>query len=244
MSQKEWFSTWFDTEYYHTLYKHRNDEEAELFISNLLEHLALPKDSKLLDLACGKGRHSITMNKLGYNVLGVDLSDNSISFAKQFENESLKFAVQDMREIIPNVQFDGIFNLFTSFGYFDAIEDNVKVLKAVHHMLKHRGLLVIDFMNATKVIRHLVKEEEKTIDGIEFSIRREVNENHIFKHISINDNGSSSHYSERVQAISLTDFDELLSLTGFDLISTFGDFNLNPFNEGNSDRLIIVAQKK
>lgn len=244
MSKKEWFSTWFDTEYYHTLYKDRNDEEAELFISNLLEHLGLPKHSKLLDLACGKGRHSITMNKLGYNVIGADLSANSIEFAKQFENDQLKFIVHDMREVLPNTHFDGIFNLFTSFGYFDNLEDNVKVLNAIHHMLQHRGILVIDFMNASKVIRHLVHEEEKVIDGLQFSIRREADENHIFKHIAVYDNSTQSNYSERVQAIMLTDFEELLTLTGFELISTFGDFNLNPFNEENSDRLIIVAQKK
>ncbi|MFN5878833.1 MAG: SAM-dependent methyltransferase, partial [Flavobacteriales bacterium] len=71
MSSKEWFADWFDTPYYHILYKNRNDEEAAHFIENLIEFIQLDLGSRVLDLACGKGRHSVTLNKLGYNVLGV-----------------------------------------------------------------------------------------------------------------------------------------------------------------------------
>jgi len=76
--QKEWFEDWFDTNYYHVLYQNRNEEEARRFIHNLIDHLGIPKGVKVLDLACGKGRHSITLNDLGYDVLGEDLSPNSI----------------------------------------------------------------------------------------------------------------------------------------------------------------------
>ena len=86
MNQKEWFAEWFDTSYYHQLYQNRNEEEAALFISNLLQFLNLPKSSKLLDLACGKGRHSVTLNSFGYEVLGVDLAANSIQEASKFQN--------------------------------------------------------------------------------------------------------------------------------------------------------------
>jgi cyclopropane fatty-acyl-phospholipid synthase-like methyltransferase len=65
MNSKEWFADWFDTSYYHTLYKSRNDDEAAKFISNLLTFLELEKDSKVLDLACGKGLQSVTLNQYG-----------------------------------------------------------------------------------------------------------------------------------------------------------------------------------
>src|SRR5690554_744393 len=83
-----WFETWFDTSYYHILYQNRDFVEAERFITNLLAFLKLPAGSNCLDLACGKGRHSVFLNKHGLKVTGVDLSENSINEAKTFENET------------------------------------------------------------------------------------------------------------------------------------------------------------
>ena len=94
-----WFANWFNSPYYHILYKNRDEKEAELFIDNLLHKLRLKKGSKLIDIACGKGRHATYFNKKGMDVVGIDLSKNSISIAKQFENPSLIFNVHDMRKV-------------------------------------------------------------------------------------------------------------------------------------------------
>lgn len=243
MEKKPWFSEWFDTEYYHTLYKSRSEEEATQFISNLKEYLALPEGSHVLDLACGKGRHSKTLNQLGYDVVGADLSPNSIQKASMMTNETLSFIVHDMREVIPNKQFTAVFNLFTSFGYFDSTSDNEKVLESVNKMLKQEGLLVVDFMNATKVISNLVLTENKTIDGIEFNISRNYDGVHIFKNIDFEANGKRHSYMERVQALTLYDFQQLFNTTGFELICTFGDFDLSDFEENTSNRLIMIVKK-
>ena len=117
MKTKDWFTDWFNTPYYHILYKDRNDNEAQQFIKKITEFLSLPKNATLLDLPCGKGRHSVFLNSLGFKVIGADLSENSIQHAKNFENENLKFIVQDMREPL-HKKYDAVFNLFTSFGYF------------------------------------------------------------------------------------------------------------------------------
>ena len=74
-----WFVNWFDSPYYHLLYKNRDEKEAQVFIDNLIEKLQLKKGSKLIDIACGKGRHATYFNKKGMNVVGVDLSKNSIA---------------------------------------------------------------------------------------------------------------------------------------------------------------------
>ncbi|MFI0492366.1 SAM-dependent methyltransferase, partial [Flavobacterium sp.] len=115
---QNWFASWFDTPYYHILYKERNDHEAQIFMDNITHYLNLPENAKVLDLACGKGRHSIYLNQLGYEVVGADLSENSIAEANKSQNETLKFQVHDMRETFDD-KFDAIFNLFTSFGYFE-----------------------------------------------------------------------------------------------------------------------------
>ena len=243
MEKKEWFASWFDTSYYHTLYKKRDDDEAQLFITNLVQKLKLEEGCKVLDLACGLGRHSITLNQLGCDVLGVDLSPNSVFEAKKNSNTSLHFSVHDMRETIPNVSFKAVFNLFTSFGYFDNLSDNTKMVKSVNHMLEPNGLFIIDFMNANKVISNLVAKEEKLIDGIHFNIERRYDGTHIYKDIRFNDKGDDFHFTERVQALKRDDFDSLLTSNGFEILTTFGNFDLKPFDIEVSDRLIIIAKK-
>lgn len=243
MSSKEWFADWFDTSYYHTLYKSRNEDEATEFIANLLSFLQLEKKSKVLDLACGKGRHAVTLNEHGYKVLGVDLSPNSICKANEKQNESLSFAVHDMRQVIEGQKFSAIFNLFTSFGYFDTLYDNECVIRSMNEMLEKDGYLIIDFMNAQKVIDNLVENEVKVVDGIVFYLTRNYDGNHIFKNIRFNAEDKEFHYTERVQALKEKDFVQLLTENKFEIIRTFGDFSLNVFNEKSSDRLIIIAKK-
>ena len=244
MSKKEWFAAWFDTSYYHMLYKNRNDEEAFNFIQNLAGNLNLEKGSRVMDLACGKGRHSVTLNKLGFDVLGVDLSANSIEQAKAFENDTLHFGVCDMRDAQTSNEFDCIFNLFTSFGYFDSQKDNAKVINAMHRMLKNDGLLVIDFMNAKRIIDSLVLEESKEVEGVVFNITRHYDGEHIFKNIKFEDKGEQFDFTERVQALQIEDFETLLKANGFNILSTFGNFDLKEFEKSTSDRLIVIAQKK
>ena len=243
MTKTDWFATWFDTSYYHILYKKRDDAEAKNFITNLVGALDLKEGAKVLDLACGKGRHSITLNQLGFNVLGVDLSENSIKEASKHATEGLRFGVQDMREPLDE-QFDAVFNLFTSFGYFDSIQDNDRVIQAMSEMLDDNGTLVIDFMNSFKVIEQLVKKEEKEVDGIHFNIERKYTGTHVVKDIRFSADGRNHHYTETVQALLLEDFQGLLEKHGFQIESLYGNFDLDTFNKETADRLIIVAKKK
>lgn len=238
----EWFETWFDSEYYHKLYKNRDDDEAEQFITNLITNLKLDLKSNILDLACGKGRHSIFLNKIGFKTMGVDLSPKSIAFAKKFNNTNLRFEVRDMRKSFCEDQFDAIFNLFTSFGYFESTE-NIKVLKAIENMLKKNGVFVIDFMNTNKVIRNLVNEETKFIDQINFRLKRAYEKGNIVKTIDFTDKEKDFHFTEKVQALFPEDFQSLISQTNLKIDSIFGDYNLNPFDREVSDRLIIIGRK-
>ena len=243
MSESDWFEEWFDTKYYHILYKNRDDLEAKQFIFGLMDHLQLKPGMKILDLACGKGRHSKTLNDLGYDVLGVDLSKKSIADAEKSTNSGLSFQVHDMREVIPNHSFDAIFNLFTSFGYFDSAQDNERMCSSISKMLEPGGRLVIDFMNARKVIESLVLREQKTIQGVSFDISRRYDGSHIYKEIRIEDKSNHFNYTERVQALELADFHILLE-PYFEIDHVFGSLDLKPFEVDESDRLIIIAKRK
>lgn len=234
-----WFASWFNTPYYHILYKNRDDRDAQLFMKHLTKYLNIPENGTILDLACGKGRHSKYLNSLNYTVTGVDLSENSIEFAKQFENEKLQFEVHDMRKPFSK-KFDAVFNLFTSFGYFEDQDDNLKTIKAIKGSLSEVGFGVIDFLNADYVINNLVEHEVKTVDGIDFYINRSVKNGYIFKEIQFTDKGKSYSFTEKVEAITLSDFKYYFEKAGVTLLDIFGDYKLNKFYKESSKRLILV----
>ena len=177
-----WYVNWFDSPYYHVLYKNRDVKEAEIFIDNLIDKLGLKSEKKLIDIGCGTGRHSNYFNKKGMDVVGIDLSLNSIAKAKEQENESLQFIVHDMREVFNENYFDIAINLFTSFGYFEKNEDEQKAINSIAKNLKKEGLLIIDFMNVKKVIHNLVLKETKEVNGIVFNISRKFDKNYIITH--------------------------------------------------------------
>jgi SAM-dependent methyltransferase len=243
MNKKEWFESWFDAEYYHILYKHRDDSDARIFIDNIIAHLKLPAFTKVIDVACGKGRHSLLLHQKGMEVTGTDLSENSISFAKQYEQKGLSFLVNDMRNTLP-LQFEVIFNLFTSFGYFRSQEENLKVLLSFHNMLAEQGYIVIDFFNAPKVIVDLLPEETIQIDHLTFTISRYVDGSDIVKNITFTDEGISHQYEERVQLLYLHHFMELCEQAQLTITATFGNYHLHPYSELHSERLIMIIRKK
>lgn len=236
---QQWYASWFDTPFYHILYKDRDHSEAQLFMDNLTEYLNVPEHGKILDLACGKGRHSMYLNSLGYNVTGVDLSENSIAYAKQFENETLHFDVHDMCKPYGQT-FDAVFNLFTSFGYFKNEDDNLKTIKAIKANLNEYGFGVIDFMNSDYVIDNLVSEDIKTVEGIDFHQKRHVEDGYIIKTITFNANNQDYSFQERVKALTLADFEMLFEKAGVYLLDVFGDYKLNSFYKNTSERLIMV----
>ncbi len=240
---KKWFQNWFNSPYYHILYSQRNDEEAEFFIDNLCDYLKPSTDCRLLDIACGRGRHAIYLNKKGYDVTGIDLSYSSIKYARQFENKHLQFFVHDMRYLFYINYFDIAFNLFTSFGYFDSQKDHVNALKTFRKSLNKNGLLVLDYFNIEKILRNLTKRETKHIDGIDFYISKHIADKKIIKSISFEHRNKNYAFKEEVKSFSLADFKELFKLSGFTIVKYFGDYRLNEYDEATSDRLIFICKK-
>lgn len=238
----KWFSTWFDSKYYHLLYQHRDDTEAQFFMDNLVAKLRIPQGASILDLACGKGRHSVYLSNKGFDVTGVDLSPESIAFAKQFEQKKLHFHTHDMREILPFEKFDFIFNLFTSFGYFPNDDEHLQTLMQIKNGLKSNGTLVIDFFNAHKVIQDLVLKEEKTLSDIHFRIQRWVENGYIIKDIRFEDMGQRFHFQEQVRAFVLKDFEHFFGQIGLKIVGLFGDYALADYQPQSSARLILVVQ--
>lgn len=240
---KEWFGEWFDSPYYHVLYKHRDEEEAKDFIDQLIKYFNFSKDHHILDLACGKGRHAIYLNKKGFNVTGLDLSPQNVGFAKKFENDRLEFHVHDMRYPWNGTQVDFTLNLFTSFGYFETPGENQQAITSIAQGLKKEGKLLIDFLNPYTVINNLVPEEIKIVNGIKFHIRKFLRGEYIVKDIRFEDEGKSFNFQERVKAVRRVKFLEYFKNANLVLEDLFGDYFLNPYIAEKSERMIFVLKR-
>lgn len=245
MAEKEWFKAWFNSPFYHKLYFERDEKEAKAFIQQLLYHLKPPANSSLLDAACGRGRHSKILASAGYEVTGIDLSPDSISYAKQFENEKLHFYVHDMRLPFWMNYFDYAFNFFTSFGYFNTRREHDSAMRTLAGSLKLNGIILFDYLNVHYSENHFVPNEVKTIDDTTYNIHRWQDENHFYKKITITDPliATPLMFIEKVAKFSLGDFTDMLSYQKMQVTEVFGDYNLNAYDVQKTPRMIIIAKK-
>jgi len=238
-----WYRNWFNSPFYHQLYKNRDFSEAEFFIKKVIQHFDIPRKSIILDLACGKGRHSIFLNQLGMEVTGIDLSEESILAAQKWNSETLRFVQGDMREVYRENHFDYVLNLFTSFGYFKENNENLKVIDAIGKSLKPNGFALIDYFNAIKVKRSLPQEENKIINKTSFAIEKFEDEGMVHKKISFEKNGERHSFQESVKLFNLADFQFFFDKAGLRLEAVFGNYKLNDFDE-DADRLLMWVKKR
>ena len=232
---------WFDTPYYKLLYRNRNEDEARLFIDNILKKINIEPNSKILDLACGTGRHSIYLSKKGFDVVGIDKSKKNIITAKENENKKLIFFQQEMTKDI-NMRFNAIFNFFTSFGYVDH-KYNYDTIENISKNLKKGGLFIIDFLNQKIVRKNIVEYEEKNIENINFNIHRYIENNYIIKEISFKHNKTKYNFKERVMLLDLKDFENYFNKNDLKIIDIYGNYKLSSFDINKSPRLILISKK-
>ncbi len=245
MSAIEWFRLWFSSPYYDTLYVNRNDEEAEKTIKTFIEYLNMTKGVYVLDVACGKGRHSRAFAAKGFDVTGIDISASSIIEAKKYETDNLQFYVHDMRLPFRINYFDYAFNFFTSFGYFRTIREHNDAIRTIAQSLKLNGIFVIDYLNVQYAEKNMVSTEEKTIDNIHYKIKRWFNEERFYKTIDINDEEKNitERFTEQVKKFSLEDFRNMFSHEGLKIENVFGSYQLDAYDIKESPRTIMIAKK-
>jgi SAM-dependent methyltransferase len=243
VKKKEWFAAWFDSAYYHTLYKNHDEQEARLAVDGLLRTLDLKPGARVLDLACGKGRHSRYLAEKGFDVTGLDISHASISHARQFEHERLSFFQHDMRKPFRSNYFDAVLNMFTSFGYFKTDADHLRSLQNVRQGLRPGGLLLLDYFNAQWVRQHLVRQDEKVVDGIRFYLKKNIRGPYVYKTVAFEAEGRKHVFRERVRLFEHADFQKLMTTAGLQITQAFGGYDGTAFDPGSSKRLILLAQK-
>ena len=244
---RAWYKDWFNSPFYHRLYFERDEAEAKAFIHKLIHFLQPSSGSRMLDVACGRGRHSRMLAELGFDVTGFDLSFESINYAKQLERkDNLSFYQHDMRLPFWINYFNYAFNFFTSFGYFATRREHDDAVRTITASLKADGIFVIDYLNVHYVEEHLVHNELKNISGTSYEIHRWDDDTHFYKKILVSDASlrAPEEYTEQVAKFSLGDFTDMLAFQNMQVFEVFGDCNLDPYDVKKTPRLIIVAKKK
>lgn len=242
----EWFEDWFNTEEYLNVYSHRNEEDAKNLFDLITKNILIEKGSKVLDLACGAGRHSILFAKNGFNVTAVDISDNLLNVARKTAKEfelKINFIKSDLRKLHLNRKFHLIINLFTSFGYFENDDENGEVIKIAFQHLADNGYFILDFFNITYLKNNLIPVSYDKIEDKIIKQERVIEGNRIFKKIIIAKKGIEKSYYESVRAYTKEELLSLFKNNGLKVECIYGDYLGNVFEEESSPRLITIAKK-
>ena len=260
--KKEWWEKHFNEKYIKTYIDIATPEKTKEQVDFLVSKLKLKKGTKLLDLACGTGRHSILLAKEGIDVTGFDYSKKFITIAKQLKNQeklkNITFVQGDMRKLKYKNKFDVVINMFTAFGYFEDESYNLKVLENIYSALKPNGKFLIDLNNEVRAITNLIKNGKfKPKEGVWMVKHKDKQSNRlvvitVHKYDPINhrfymsrswqEKGRKQGYHTSMRTYSLPELSFLLKLSGFKIIKVWGDFNEEPLTV-KSRRMIILAEK-
>jgi SAM-dependent methyltransferase len=241
VTERPWYEEWFNEDYL-AFYEHRNLEEAEGDVESLIRLLQLTGSERVLDLACGAGRHVICFAERSYDVTGLDLSAVLLARARAEiakRNLTAKFHRRDMRDLEGLGQFDLVTNFFTSFGYFEDPADDLHVLEAVRGILTSEGRLVMDLSHPYEVHHRLVTQSQELAAGTPVAVKRYLEADRVVKEIYF----PHRTYVERVRVYDREELEALCRRARLVVTNWYGDFDGTPWHPHGS-RQILVAQKK
>ncbi len=228
LHEPAWYEQAFDARYLR-VYAHRNDAEAESRIEAMISLLGIAADARVLDVGCGEGRYSRALTRRGMRVTGVDLSKELIQEGRE-RSQLLPgcpvFLRSDARQLPYYGQFDAAVSLFTSFGYFESSDDDLKIFKGVARALVPGGRFLIDYLNQSHVCSTLVEEDERETGLLRVATRRWIDEEGtdgpvVRKAVKGYDRATGlllMDFEERVRLYTADELDALLTTAGFTLV--------------------------
>ena len=250
-SNTPWYVDFFGSDYQeaygHTFTAERAEKEA-LFVERTL---GLSRNSRILDLCCGQGRHSVLLASRGLNVTGIDLSREYLEQAERSAKEHgvhLELLLRDMRDIPFEDHFDAVINMFSAFGYLESDEENLKALEAVRDALKPGGRVLLDMINREWVVGNYDQSDwRQGEDGSLYLEHREfdlvTSRNHVTFTIIRPDGSRRETVGHHIRLYTLTETLELFRKAGLAYLNAYGGFDGEPYAI-DTRRMIVVAEKR
>lgn len=261
MNESEWWKTLFDQKYLDTYLSDFTPERTSQEVNFVVRAAQLKPEDRILDLACGHGRHSIELARRGFtNITGLDYSEPFIAKAKEVAKEAgvdVKFQTGDMRNLPFQKEFDVVLHLFTAFGYFDN-EGNRQTLGEISKALKPGGRYLIDVISGEAVMKRFQEkgEREEGSNLLKIPRRAEMGgklvneiewfdpeEQLIHTHREWTEDGEKKEYDYFLRVYTIPQYREMLTKAGLEFKDLWGDFQGNPHNTEGNFRTIIFAQK-
>jgi len=222
-------------------------QEAEREVEQVLTLTKIPDGAAVLDLCCGVGRHSLELTRRGFQVTGVDRTQEYLDLAAAAagrEALSLELVREDMRSFRRDESYDGVINLFTSFGYFEDPGDDQRVVENIFASLRPGGVLVMQLMSKEVLARIFRARDWHEQDGVLVLEERKVRQSWSWvesRWTLISDRRRVDlDLSHRLYSASEITF--LLRDRGFGEVAAYGDFAGSPYDD-KADRLVVVARK-
>lgn len=244
--KNQWFRSAFGP-LYQELYAHRDVAEAARTVDLITRQCGATPGDWVLDAPCGAGRHTCEFAARGYRVAGFDLSPNLIETAQANCGGRVALARSDVRHFpFPASRFHLVVNLFSSFGYFTADEENFRVLGELARVCRRGGHVVVDFMNADQVKGSLKPHTIRTTqDGLRVEDHRTITpppERVEKRTVITTQQGERHELFESVRLFSMSELRKAMIAEGLDVTKILGDYFGTPFKP-DSPRVILFGRK-
>jgi SAM-dependent methyltransferase len=244
--ETEWWKEYFDADFLRLYRAVLPPEEAHTAAAAISELLDLAPSSRILDLACGWGRHSVEFSRLGFDVIGVDRSELLLRNARApaAGERAPSWVCGDIRELPFPPSFDAVVCLFSSLGYFLSDEEDLRALRAARGVLRDGGLLVLETMHRDAAVRDYAERDWwEGEQGEHIWVEREFDPVEGVTHETIrwsrgDGTGGEKYHASRIRTA--TEWTTMLRDAGFNPVAMYGGWDLEPFSYGSAT-LVIVA---
>lgn len=242
----DWTDGYFD-ELYLDLLGFPDAERTDFEITQLGTLLPAPP-ARVLDAACGLGRHSVRLAAAGYDVVGLDSSEFFLERAKGVADDAgvaVDLVHGDIRDIPYDAEFDVVLNLSTAWGYYDDAE-NQRALQSMADALRPGGLFVLEIAHRDSLVaRYASRDWSELSDGTlvaqlrEFDAVAGVN---TVTHQWTDREGTRHARTHRLRVYTATDINRMLRVAGLVPQDWYASFTLRPLTF-DARRLLVVAAK-
>lgn len=243
---RKWYEEAFGPHYL-TVYPHRDDASARREAEFGIRALGLTPGERVLDLACGGGRHSRALAEQGLCVVGMDLSPELLAEASNRSvprDARLDYVRGEMRTLPFRKSFAAVTLFFTSFGYFESEEEDARVLHEVARTLRAGGRVLLDAANRDHVIAGLIPESVDERSGLKIHQVRSMSPagDRVQKKVTITGCGTApTEYTESVRLYAPEEIIRLLEIAGFAVTSEYGDL-AGGRHGSESPRFVVVGR--